>query len=123
MKDSLDIQAGQMEGLLTASEKRAIQKIHKIKAKIRKIQTKLNAAARKERNGQRIAFGVFGEKIYRNASRDERVQMATEAGKLLSGRNLDRVLQMFKRLEKEKTSCAAKTGRQGGQGYDLLANH
>jgi hypothetical protein len=86
---------------LTSSEKRVI-KINQLKAKIQKEQAKLNSAARKERNGQLIALGVLVEVMYQNASREERIRWATDAGKLLSGRNLDRVLGAFKRLEDEE---------------------
>lgn len=96
---TFDLQAGQVRPL-TSSEKRII-KINQLKAKIQKEQAKLTVAARKERNGQLIAFGVLVEVLYRNASREERLKWATDAGKLLTGRNLDRVLGGFKRLEDE----------------------
>lgn len=99
--DDLTQSAGEQENRpLTTSEKRAI-KIRQLKAKLQKEQAKLNNVARKERNGQLIAFGVLLEIVYKNASREERLKWATDAGKLLSGRNLDRVLGGFKRLEEE----------------------
>ena len=101
---AFDIQIGQTRPL-TTSEKRAI-KINQLKAKLQKEQAKLTTIARKERNGQLIALGIFGELVYKEASRDERIKMATNAGKLLSGRNLDRVLGAFKRLEEEKNQDA-----------------
>jgi hypothetical protein len=101
MEGVQDTQTEETKRMLTTSEKRVI-KINQLKAKLQKEQARINAVARKERNGQLIALGVLGEELYKAASRDERLKMATEAGKLLSGRNLDRVLGAFKRLEEEK---------------------
>lgn len=91
------------ERLLTTSEKRVI-KIAQLKARLQKEQARLNSVARKERNGQLIALGVLGEIIYKKASREERIKMATDAGNFLTGRNLDRVLGAFRRLEDEEIS-------------------
>ena len=101
MDDTQNMQTEYTERTLTTSEKRAI-KISQLKARLQKEQAQLNAVARKERNGQLIALGVLGEMLYKDASRDERLKMATHAGKRLSGRNLDRVLGAFKRLEEEE---------------------
>lgn len=86
---------------LTTSEKRAI-KISQLKAKLQKEQAKLTAVARKERNGQLIALGVLMEELYKHWDRTKRLEFASLAGKTLSGRNLDRVLGAFKRLEGEE---------------------
>lgn len=92
---------GDSERPLTPSEKRVI-KINQLKAKIQKEQARMNTEHRKLRNGQLVALGIFGELVYKEASRDERIKIATNAGKLLSGRNLDRVLGAFKRIEEEE---------------------
>ncbi len=86
---------------LTTSEKRAI-KINQLKARLQKEQAKLTAVARKERNGQLIALGVLMEELYKHWDRTKRLEFASLAGKTLSGRNLDRVLGAFKRLEGEE---------------------
>ena len=97
--ESTTVEASERQ--LTPSERRVL-KINQLKAKLQKEQSRINTEHRKLRNGQLIALGIFGELVYKEASREERIKMATHAGKLLSGRNLDRVLGAFKRLEEEE---------------------
>lgn len=90
-----------LERPLTPSEKRVI-KINQLRAKLQKEQAKMNTEQRKLRDGQLIALGVLFEELYKQWDRTKRLEFATLAGKCLSGRNLDRVLGAFKRLEEEE---------------------
>lgn len=89
-----------LEQPLTTSEKRLI-KINNLKARIEKETARLNTKLRKERNGQLVALGILGEMLYIQASGEDRLQLVAKAGKFLSGRNLERVLGAFKRLEQK----------------------
>lgn len=83
----------------TTMEKR-IDKISQLKAQIQKEQAKLKEEARKERNGQLIAFGIWVENFLKSnpAKIDE---MRDSAKELLTNRNLDRFLSGVKRIYEE----------------------
>lgn len=55
---------------------------------------------RKIRNGQLIAFGILLEQKYQKLPIEEQTKIKTWAKELLEGRNLERALEGFSRLEK-----------------------
>lgn len=80
----------------TTKEKR-IDKISQLKAQIQKEQAKLKEEARKERNGQLIAFGIYMEE-YLKANPSKISSMKQSMQNFLDGRNLDRALSGLERI-------------------------
>ena len=86
----------------TLAEKMALLQVQK--QKLAQKAAALNRAARKERDGQLIAWGIMVEARYRNATPDLREQIISTTRELLKDRNLSRALEGFARLDAEKSS-------------------
>ena len=86
----------------TLAEKMAL--LQRQKEKLAQKATALNKEARKERDGQLIAWGIMVEARYRNATPDLREQIISTTRELLKDRNLSRALEGFARLDAEKSS-------------------
>ena len=89
------------KGQLTTAEKRKL-KIEQLKARLQKEESRLNAQLRKERTGQLMAFGIYLEAFLRIATPEERAQIKTRMDEILEGRNLERALAGFARIERGK---------------------
>ena len=63
-----------VEKTLLTSEERRMKRIEKLKAKLQKEEALANAAKRKERNGQLIAWGVLIEEMYKAADEQARLR-------------------------------------------------
>ena len=83
----------------TLAEKMAILLIQK--QKLAQKAAALNREARKERDGQLIAWGIMVEARYRNATPDLREHIISTTRELLKDRNLSRALAGFVRLDGE----------------------
>ena len=83
----------------TLAEKMAILLIQK--QKLAQKAAALNREARKERDGQLIAWGIMVEARYRNASPDLREHIISTTREFLKDRNLSRALAGFARLDDE----------------------
>ena len=83
----------------TLAEKMAL--LQRQKEKLAQKATALNKEARKERDGQLIAWGIMVEAQYRNGSSEQRERFVTTAHELLKDRNLNRALAGFARLDDE----------------------
>ena len=83
----------------TLAEKMAILLIQK--QKLAQKAAALNREARKERDGQLIAWGIMVEARYRNASPDLREHIISTTREFLKDRNLSRALAGFVRLDGE----------------------
>lgn len=93
------------------------EKIRQLEARLQKERAKVKAAARKERDGQLVAFGVYLETSMLNNPNLNWVQ-STEAAmkKLLHGHTLNRALAGVRRVaeeiikrEQEKSKSAPAT--------------
>ena len=83
----------------TLTEKMAL--LQRQKEKLAQKAAALNKEARKERDGQLIAWGIMVEAQYRNGSSEQRERVVTTAHELLKDRNLNRALAGFARLDDE----------------------
>ena len=83
----------------TLAEKMAL--LQRQKEKLAQKAAALNKEARKERDGQLIAWGIMVEAQYRNGSSEQRERVVTTAHELLKDRNLNRALAGFARLDDE----------------------
>ena len=83
----------------TLAEKMALLQVQK--QKLAQKAAALNRAARKERDGQLIAWGIMVEAQYRNAAPEQRERLVSAARKFLKDRNLSRALAGFARLDDE----------------------
>lgn len=77
------------------------EKIARLKAQLQKEEYRLKEDSRKERNGQLVALGVLVEQMFKVGDNASRQKWEEGAKKHLEGRNLERVLAAFERLEKE----------------------
>ncbi len=80
------------------TEKKRLQKIAQLKARLQKEEARLNQDKRKERNGQLIAFGVYVEEFYKSADEDGKKQLEDSIKKHLKDRSLERALAGLQRL-------------------------
>jgi hypothetical protein len=76
-------------------------KIKQLREKAARLANLENANARKQRNGQLIAAGVYVEMAYKKADFDTRKKLQDKVLNLLDGRNAERASAMFKRLDNE----------------------
>ena len=83
----------------TLAEKMALLQVQK--QKLAQKAAALNRAARKERDGQLIAWGIMVEARYRNAAPEHRERLISAARDFLKDRNLSRALAGFARLDDE----------------------
>ena len=83
----------------TFAEKMAL--LQRQKEKLAQKAAALNKEARKERDGQLIAWGIMVEARYRNATPDLREHIISTTRELLKDRNLSRALAGFARLDDE----------------------
>lgn len=83
---------------LTTAEKRKI-KIEKLKARLQKEESRLNAQLRKERTGQLMAFGIYLEAFLKIASQEEREQIKARMKDILDGRNLERAISGITKIQ------------------------
>ena len=83
----------------TLAEKMANLQLQK--QKLAQKTAALNKEARKERDGQLIAWGIMVEARYRNASPDLREHIISTTREFLKDRNLSRALAGFVRLDAE----------------------
>ena len=83
----------------TLAEKMANLQLQK--QKLAQKTAALNKEARKERDGQLIAWGIMVEARYRNATPDLREHIISTTRELLKDRNLSRALAGFARLDAE----------------------
>jgi len=90
---------------LTTEQKRKLR-IEKYRALLQKEEARESKAARKERDGQLIAWGVMVEEWYKARTADKRVKIADMAKEFLKDRNLLRALAGFQRIE--AAAAAAK---------------
>ena len=92
----------------TAARDRQIARINQLKARLQNEEAKLRSSARKERNAQLVAFGVFMEMGLRTTEQTE-FDNTLEAMKVgLKGRLLDQALSGMNRIAKERTELARK---------------
>ena len=71
------------------------------KQKLAQKAAALNKEARKERDGQLIAWGIMVEAQYRHGTIERREHFIAAAHELLNNRNLSRALTGFSRLDEE----------------------
>jgi len=90
----------------TLAEKMAILQIQK--QRLAQKAAALNREARKERDGQLIAWGIMVEARYRNATPEQRDAIISTTHKFLKDRNLSRALEGFSRLDAEKSNLEAE---------------
>lgn len=83
----------------TLAEKMALLQVQK--QKLAQKAAALNREARKERDGQLIAWGIMVEARYRNAIPEQREAIISTTRKFLKDRNLSRALEGFARLDAE----------------------
>ena len=83
----------------TLAEKMAL--LQRQKEKLAQKAAALNKEARKERDGQLIAWGIMVEAQYRNAAPEQRKRLISAAREFLKDRNLSRALAGFTRLDNE----------------------
>ena len=83
----------------TLAEKMALLQVQK--QKLAQKTAALNREARKERDGQLIAWGIMVEARYRNATPDLREHIISTTRELLKDRSLSRALTGFARLDGE----------------------
>lgn len=83
---------------ILTTEKKRIQRIEQLKAKLQKEQAKLSASKRKERDGQLISFGVYIEEFFKSSNEDARKRLEESIKSHLKDRNLERALAGLKRL-------------------------
>ena len=83
----------------TLAEKMALLQVQK--QKLAQKAAALNRAARKERDGQLIAWGIMVEARYRNATPAMREHIISTTREFLKDRNLSRALAGFVRLDGE----------------------
>ncbi len=83
----------------TLAEKMAL--LQRQKEKLAQKATALNKEARKERDGQLIAWGIMVEAQYYHGTTEQREHFITAAHELLKDRNLSRALTGFARLDEE----------------------
>lgn len=88
------------------TEERRKQRIAQLKARLQKEEARLNQGERKKRNGQLVALGVLVEQMFKVGDNAARQKWEDAAKKHLEGRNLERVLAAFKRLETESKKHA-----------------
>ena len=96
---------------LTAKE-RQIARIEQLKAQLQKEEAKLKAEARKERNGQLVALGIFFEHAIQISPNEAIEGMTEEMKSFLSGKTLDRALAAVERVMKEKNKNPSKPLQQ-----------
>ena len=87
---------------------RQIAKIDQLKARLQNEEAKLRSQARKERNAQLIALGVFWEICSRSQTREQLEEMREAMREVLKGRTLDLALAAVDRIEKENLKLASK---------------
>lgn len=75
------------------------EKIARLKANLQKEEALLREDTRKKRDGQLVAFGVLVEQMFKSGDEEARKKWHEGAKKHLDGRNLERVLAGFKRLQ------------------------
>ena len=83
----------------TLAEKMALLQVQK--QKLAQKAAALNREARKERDGQLIAWGIMVEARYRNATPAMREHIISTTREFLKDRNLSRALAGFVRLDGE----------------------
>ena len=87
---------------------RQIAKIDQLKARLQNEEAKLRSQARKERNAQLVALGVFWEICSRDQTEDQLKEMREAMRKVLKGRSLNLALAAVDRIEKENIALARK---------------
>lgn len=89
-----------MEEITTEmTEQKHVLKISQLRARLQKEEALLRQKYRKDRNGERISFGILVEELYKNATRDEQIQWKEKAHQYLKDRALTRAMAGFERLE------------------------
>lgn len=74
-------------------------KIERLQKELKETKAAKVVAARKERNGQLIGFGVLMEQLYKSSTPDQRENLRKKAIDLLDDRNKTRALEGFDRLD------------------------
>ena len=92
----------------TAARDRQIARINQLKARLQNEEAKLRSSARKERNAQLVALGVFWEICSRNQTREQLKEMREAMREVLKGRTLDLALAAVDRIEEEKKKAPPK---------------
>ena len=87
---------------------RQIAKIDQLKERLQNEEAKLRSSARKERNAQLIALGVFWEICSRGQDEKQLEGMREAMRKVLKGRTLNLALAAVDRIEKENIALARK---------------
>ena len=87
---------------------RQLARIDQLKARLQNEEAKLRSQARKERNAQLVALGVFWEICSRNQTREQLKEMREAMREVLKGRTLNLALAAVDRIEKENIALARK---------------
>lgn len=91
-----------------SQKQRQLEKIEKLKNRLQNEEAKLRSQARKERDAQLVALGVFCEICSREQT-DEQLEGMREAMRnVLKGRTLNLALAAVDRIEQEKITFARK---------------
>ena len=75
------------------------KRIERLEKELKNAKAQKQGQARKERNGQLMAFGILMEEKYKKLPTEERNKFKQWATDLLEGRNIERAMAGFSRLE------------------------
>lgn len=81
------------------SQSQLDKRIERLEMELKNAKAQKQGQARKERNGQLMAFGILMEEKYKRLPTEERTKFRQWASDLLDGRNLDRATAGFSRLD------------------------
>ena len=92
---------------MTAKERQQAR-IDQLKAQLQREEAKLRSQARKDRNAQLVAFGIFLEMGLRETEQEEFDAALENMKEVLKGRTLEQALAGMDRLSRERTELARK---------------
>lgn len=75
------------------------KRIERLEKELKNAKAQKQGQARKERNEQLIAFGLFMEEKYKRLPMEERAKVKSLGKELLKGKNLEKCLAGFARLD------------------------
>lgn len=79
------------------------KRIERLEKELKNAKAQKQGQARKERNGQLMAFGILLETKYKMLTTEEKNKIRQWAADLLEGRNLERAMASFARLDSVTT--------------------
>ena len=80
------------------------KRIERLEKELKNAKAQKQGQARKERNGQLMAFGILLETKYKMLATEEKNKIKLWASDLLNGRNLERAMAGFARLDENSPS-------------------